>query len=120
MRVSAEDSIRMPPLAHQKVDLRSVSLLKRWIQSLPGPAVLAPPVISPRGGEYSNGVEVTLHEDEPGVSIRYTLDGSAPTASDPIYDKPLKLTGPTVLRAKAFKAGFTKSITVQEVFIING
>ena len=48
--------------------------------------------------------------------IRYTLDGSVPTTVDPIYEKPLRVASPTVVRAKAFKPGFTKSITAQEVF----
>ena len=39
-------------------------------------------------------------------------------ASDPTYEKPIKLTGATVLRAKSFKPGHTKSITAQEVFNI--
>jgi chitinase len=55
---------------------------------------------------------------ESGANIHYTLDGTVPTTSDPLYQEPIKLSGPTILRAKAFKTGFTKSITAQEVFII--
>ena len=43
-----------------------------------------------------------------------------PTTSDLLYEKPIHLTGPTILRAKAFKPGFTKSITAQEIFIVGG
>ncbi len=49
---------------------------------------------------------------------RYTLDGSVPGTSDMRYDKPIELKGPAVLRARAFKEGFTRSITAQEFFII--
>ena len=63
-------------------------------------------------------MEVTLKEAEAGAAIHYTLDGSLPTGADPVYDQPLKLSGPTILRAKAFKPGFTKSITVQQVFVV--
>ncbi|MDB6110919.1 MAG: hypothetical protein JWR69_2669 [Pedosphaera sp.] len=118
MRVNTVEAIKMPPLAHEKLDQESVSLLRQWIESLPGPPVLEPPAISPRGGNYARPVEVALNQSEPGASIHYTLDGSAPTKSDPVYDKPFKLTGPATLRVKAFKPGFTKSITVQETFII--
>ena len=55
---------------------------------------------------------------EAGASIRYTLDGSVPNKSDALYEKPIKLTEPTVLRARVFKPGFTKSITVQEIFVV--
>jgi hypothetical protein len=34
------------------------------------------------------------------------------------YEKPVQLTGPAILRAKAFKPGFTKSITVQEIYLV--
>jgi hypothetical protein len=36
-----------------------------------------------------------------------------------LYEKPVPLTGPTILRAKAFQPGFTTSITVQEIFIVS-
>jgi len=120
MRVNTVEAIKMPPLAHQVLDQQAVALLRQWIQSLPGPPVLEPPMISPRGGNFDKPVEVKLEDSEPGAVIHYTLDGSAPTLSDPPYQKPIKVTGPTILRAKAFKHGFTKSITVQEVFIIGG
>ncbi len=38
-------------------------------------------------------------------TIRYTVDGTVPTTSDLLYEKPIQLTGPTILRAKAFKTG---------------
>jgi hypothetical protein len=34
------------------------------------------------------------------------------------YEKPIRLTHPAVLRARAFKEGFTRSITEQQVFIV--
>ena len=79
---------------------------------------LPPVLISPPQGRYDQPVEVTLKETVAGAAIHYTLDGSLPTGADPVYEKPLKLSGPTILRAKAFKPGFTKSITVQQVFVI--
>lgn len=117
-RISSLGDIKMPPLAHQAVDPDGVRLLGDWIRSLPGPDVLAPPTISPEGGNYPGPLTVSIAAEEPGAEIRYTLDGSAPGASDPLYDQPIELTGPTVLRARAFKQGYTRSITVQQVFIV--
>jgi hypothetical protein len=57
-------------------------------------------------------------KDEPDAKIYYTLDGTVPTTSDLPYEKPIQLTGPTILRAKAFKPGFTKSITAQEIYLV--
>ena len=109
----------MPPLARNTIDRQGMNLLREWIQSLPGPAVLPPPGIWPRGGNYDKPVEVTL-KSEAGATIRYTLDGTVPTASDLRYEKPILLTAPTVLRAKAYKPGCVKSITSQEIFVIGG
>src|ERR1051325_417812 len=117
VRMRTLEGFKMPPLAHQALDRNGIKLIEQWVQSLPGRPVLAPPSISPSGGNYAKAVEVTLKQEQ-GANIHYTLDGSAPTSSDPIYEKPIKLTGPTVLRAKAFKPTFTKSITVQQTFII--
>ena len=108
----------MPAMAHNhEVDAQPMALLRRWIESLPGPPVLPPPVISPPGGNYKQPLTVTL-ETQPGATIRYTLDGTVPTTSDLLYEKPIQLTGPTIVRARAFKPGFTRSITSQDILII--
>lgn len=117
VRMRTLEGFKMPPLAHQVSDRKGIELVEQWVQTLPGKPVLAPPSISPSGGNYAKPVEVTLNQEQ-GATIHYTVDGSAPTSSDPVYDKPINLTGPTVLRARAFKPTFTKSITVQQTFII--
>jgi uncharacterized repeat protein (TIGR03806 family) len=118
MRVNTVDDIKMPPLARETIDPNGVKLLREWITSLPGRSVLDPPAMSPAGGTFSAPVAVSLTEREPGADIRYTLDGSVPGPSDPRYEKPIKLDGPAVVRARAYKEGFTRSITSQEVFIV--
>jgi hypothetical protein len=118
LRASSVDAIRMPPLAHNETDHGGMALLRQWIVSLPGRDVVPPPIISPGQGNYSQPIDVTLRDDEPGAVIRYTVDGSLPTSSDAVYEKPIHLAGPTILRAKAFKAGLARSITAQEVFVV--
>ena len=117
MRANTTEAFKMPPLARNAVDERGMKLLREWIESLPGQIVLPPPEISPRGGNFTNTVEVIL-KSEPGATIRYTVDGTVPTTSDLLYEKPIRLTAPTILRAKAFKPGRTKSITTQEIFLV--
>jgi uncharacterized repeat protein (TIGR03806 family) len=118
MRANTTGDIKMPPLARETIDKKGMQLLKDWINSLPGRPVLPPPVILPPGGSFAGAVEIKLTMSEPGVDIRYTLDGTVPSASDMSYDVPIRLTGPAVLRARAFKEGFTRSITEQQVFIV--
>jgi len=119
MRTDTTDAFKMPPLARNTIDERGMRLLREWIESLPGPPVLPPPEISPRGGNFTKPVAVIL-KSAPGATIRYTVDGTVPTSSDLLYEKPLQLTGPTILRARAFKPGFTKSIPTQEIFLVGG
>jgi uncharacterized repeat protein (TIGR03806 family) len=118
MRVSTNGDIRMPPLARETIDDKGVALLGAWINSLPGRAVLSPPIMSQPGGTFSASVEVVLRDAEPGADIRYTVDGSEPGTSDPRYETPINLTATTILRARAYKDGFTRSITSQEVYVV--
>jgi uncharacterized repeat protein (TIGR03806 family) len=118
MRVNTVGDIHMPPLDRMTIDERGVELLRQWIDSMPGAPVLAPPQILPAGGTFGDTVQITLSESEPDADIRYTLDGSVPGRSDLHYDKPFPISGATVVRARAFKPGFTKSITAQEVFVV--
>jgi len=118
MRVNTSGDIKMPPLARETIDQKGVHLLNEWISSMPGRPVLAPPVISPQGGTFERSVEISLSTSEPGASIRYTLDGSVPASSDMRYEGPIILAGPAVVRARAYKDGFTHSITEQQVFIV--
>ncbi|MEA3150677.1 MAG: hypothetical protein QOD56_1616, partial [Gammaproteobacteria bacterium] len=118
MRVNNSGDIRMPPLARNTIDQGGVELLREWIDSMPGRSVLAPPAISPAGGTFAKPIVVTLAAPEPGADIRYTLDGSVPGPSDLRYEKPIPVTGPTVIRTRAYKDGFTRSIISQDVFIV--
>jgi uncharacterized repeat protein (TIGR03806 family) len=117
LRVSTLEGLKMPPLAHETIDQEGVLLLREWILSLPGAKVLAPPEFSLRGGRFHSPVEVALRNQEPGTEIRYTTDGTTPTSSDLLYRGPIRLNESTTLRARAFKIGFVKSITVQETFV---
>lgn len=119
MRANTMEAFRMPPVARNTIDVQGMELMRRWIGSLPGLPVLAPPEISPVGGNYDKPVSVVI-KSEAGAAIRYTLDGTVPTTSDLLYEGPIQITGPTILRAKAFKPGYKKSITSQELFVIGG
>lgn len=117
-RVNTNGDIRMPPVARETIDPQGVQLLRQWIGSLPGRQVVPPPEIAPAAGNYNKPIKVTLSDSESGAQIHYTLDGSTPAASDPLYDKPIEVSGATIVRARAFKDGYTRSIVNQGVFIV--
>jgi uncharacterized repeat protein (TIGR03806 family) len=118
MRANTLEGFKMPPLARQTVDQAGMTLLRQWIESLGGRPVLAPPDFSLVAGNYPKPIDVTLTQPEPGAEIRYTLDGSIPGTTDPLYSKPIHLANSATVRAKAFKDGYTRSITAQETFIV--
>jgi len=118
MRVDTLDDIKMPPLARETIDTAGVALLRAWIESMPGRPVLAPPAIDPAGGSFPAAIDVALKAGEQGTEIHYTLDGSEPGRGDPLYTKPIRLIDSAVLRARAYKNGYTRSITAQGVFIL--
>lgn len=118
LRINTLEGMKMPPLAHQELDRAGIALMRQYIESLPGRPVLPPPGMSQRGGHFAQPVEIALDDAEPGATIHYTTDGSAPGKSDPVYEKPIRIASPTVLRARAYKEGFTRSITAQEVFVV--
>jgi hypothetical protein len=64
-------------------------------------------------------VSVTLRCATAGATIRYTLDGSIPTSSSPVYIETLTLTRSTTLKAKAMKTGFTSSAVASASFTIH-
>ena len=118
MRLDTNGDLRMPPLARKTIDTQGVALLRQWVEDMPGRDVLAPPDIAPAGGSFPGAVTVSLSSAQPGAQIHYTLDGSAPGPDDPLYQQPLRLDGPTVLRARAYKDGFTRSVIAQQTYVI--
>jgi len=67
------------------------------------------PVIAPGGGAFTNTVTVSLTDGSPGVSLYYTLDGSAPTANSMLYTGPFVLTSNAVVQAIAVESGAINS-----------
>lgn len=60
--------------------------------------------------EYFDGYTlVTLTSGTPGSTIHYTLDGTVPTASSPVYSTKLQLTDTLTIKAIAMKQGFDDS-----------
>ena len=61
-------------------------------------------------GRYSAPFSLVLSSATPGATIRYTLNGRAPTLNNgSIYTGPLSISGTKVVRAAAFKAGWRAS-----------
>ena len=69
--------------------------------------------LSSLGGYYDAPFSLSINNNSPNVEIRYTTDGSTPTAtSGTVYSSPLNINSTTVLRAAAFLAGAEPSDVV--------
>lgn len=60
--------------------------------------------------QFTESTEVTMSA-ESGAEIRYTLDGSAPTAESTLYTGPVTLSDTTTVKAIAIKDDVTSTVT---------
>ena len=69
-----------------------------------GPTKLLPPTIIPNSGEFLDEAMISFKSDTtgPGVSIRYTLNGSEPTINSPLYTQPVSIKDTTWIKARIF------------------
>ena len=70
--------------------------------------------------EASGDITLEMTSEQPSPEIRYTTDDTDPVARSPVYDKPLKITGKTTVKAAIFNDGrimggiSTKSININK------
>lgn len=77
-----------------------------------------PPVVSVRGGVFKNPLTVELHSPVSNGLVRYTLNGTEPTASSEVARGPLQITACVQLRAKTFVPDQLPSPTVIETYTL--
>jgi hypothetical protein len=77
------------------------------------------PAFTPRPGVFHSDTSVTLRCGTPGAAIHFTVDGSQPLISSPVYNAPIMVKG-TALTIKAFATMNDKdqSNVVTGIFII--
>ena len=77
--------------------------------------VLEPPAITASDVRFSQPLSVTITSSDKG-QIRYTLDGSEPTETSPLYTTPLELAATTIVKARVFSKGMPPSFTTTRKF----
>ena len=80
--------------------------------SLTDEELVCPPAIRGKLVLFDEETTVTMSSRTEGAVIRYTLDGSEPTASSLLYTEPFRITESCPIRARAFKEGFPSSPVV--------
>jgi CotH kinase protein/Bacterial Ig-like domain/Lamin Tail Domain/Fn3 associated/Chitobiase/beta-hexosaminidase C-terminal domain len=92
-------------------DLRSFSTPTPGAANGPGDLLAATAVIAaPARGFFTASTLITLTTTTPGAQIRYTLDGSVPSATNgTTYTAPFAVATTTTVRSTAIKAGFANA-----------
>lgn len=76
------------------------------------------PVFNLQPGFYPTAQNVTITCPDPTATIRYTLDGTAPTATSTLYTGPVNISTTRVLRAAAFSTNL-QSFNESSTYFIN-
>jgi sugar lactone lactonase YvrE len=76
------------------------------------------PEVAPASGTFINEVPITMATTTANAELRYTLDGSEPTAASPLFTAPLNLRTSAVLRVAGFRNGFVTSPTVRRDYTV--
>ncbi len=81
-------------------------------------ARVPPPVFSLPAGTYNSAQLVTLTDSNPNAIIRYTTDGTEPTAASTLYSMPISVSATTTIKAIAIATGLTDSLVVSAQYTI--
>ena len=80
------------------------------------PDIADPPTISADFSSFVDSTDVTLQSPREKVKVRYTLDGSDPSASSPISNGLIRLKKTTTVSARCFRGKKPVSGTVRSAF----
>ena len=90
---------------------------KAWKPGIPDSAVRSAtytlqaltPTISPSSGTFASPQNVSVQTGTSGATLRFTLDGSDPTASSTVYTGSFPVNATTIIKSVAFKTGWSPS-----------
>jgi hypothetical protein len=83
---------------------------------------VATPVLSPGAGTYYSDQTVTISCSTVGATIYFTVDGTPPNPSSPVYTAPVPVAGngtTKTIQAYAAKSGMADSKVVSGTYVIN-
>ena len=74
------------------------------------------PTFDPEAGSYKTFQSVTINCATQGATIHYTVDGSEPTESSPVYGDPISVESKTTIKAIAMKSGMANSAIAEATY----
>ncbi len=79
----------------------------------------AKPFMTPPGGVYNSARSVTIATLTPGAVIKYTTNGTAPTAASATYNSPITVSATSEVKAIAIKSLMLDSDIASEYYVID-
>ena len=79
---------------------------------------VAPPVFSPKPGQYENPVLITMSCDTKGATIYYTTNGTTPTTNSTRYTQSINITKSTTFKAISVKDGEVSDVVTANYEIV--
>ena len=79
---------------------------------------VATPTFTPAGGTYLEAQTVTISCATAGATIHYTLDGTDPTTSSPVYSTPISVTTDMTIKAMGVKDNWYNSEIATASYVI--
>jgi len=81
-------------------------------------STLSTPSITPATGTYAGGRVVSIASANAGVTLRYTIDGTDPSAQSQVYVRPFAVDQTLTVKARAFKETYNQSATATATLTI--
>ena len=121
---TASSTLYTAPLAIDTYTaLKAVGFKADWMDSAIGTATytfnygtLAAPSVDPAAGAYTTSVDVSMTSAQSGAVVRYTTNGSTPTASSTLYTAPVPVSTTTTIKAKAFHPDYVTSAETSRAY----
>jgi len=123
IKFNAIDKFLTPPGSSQTLAKgATISFNGTYLIAIIPPSSVAKPEMSPQSCTFTDSIRVHITCATPGAAIHYTIDGSEPTESSPLYTDaaPLTLTATTTIKARGFKSDCTPSETASETYPYQG
>jgi len=75
--------------------------------------------LNPAPAIYTTAQSVTLTDSTPGAVIHYTINGTTPTTSSPVYSGAISVSATTTIKALATASGYSTSLIVIGTYTIS-
>jgi len=108
-----EDNLAVMEIKSGRYSFSSKGVKKSTTKPYVSNAVISPGNMTTMVGDK---IMVEIICKDPAATIHYTIDGSEPIISSPIYNKPFEILKNTIVRSQAYMDGYNPSTQTKEIY----